>query len=424
LTLVFGKEKDTLDNVDIGFPFFTEKDSDILYGESTRDPLGLLPIWSAVGHDLIPGLASIVSRIDGIQGILFLFTCLQELPRNYERNVSDDELLCFLERLWEYHLNKFSKPPCFGIESLGAIDFRLSIARGGVVSTGLRQYYRGTCINKKILASDLRTLNEPYRSLAKASLDSKVIKWLKSKLPEMASPGYEIAASEAYDTLQKPLEQFSRGNEELWLALERHLISDSGQRPWLEHLVTQYQDFDKLPIPQLVLSIQEYAHKTEDKELVERCQRIMDCEPFIQLLQSVFLIAQEESRNSVSTLARQLENTAPKELSLVCENFQRINFSSHRLAKLKELAESIRDKDYEGFLHGFLHDYYGSVCLERGKNPIVQVDGSTIIALKPEKKGLSWQNSTKTENWENGYFLHTQLSLYQDLMARRSIRHG
>lgn len=413
-----------MENVDINFPFFTEKDSDILYGESTRDPLGLLPIWSAVGHALIPGLASIVSRIDGIQGILFLFTCLQELPRNDERNVSDDELLCFLERLWEYHLNKFSKAPCFGIESLGAIDFKLSIARRGIVSTGLRQYYRGTCINKKILAPDLRTLNEPYRSQAKATLDSKVIKWLKSKLPEMAAPGYEIAASDAYDTLQKPLEQFSRGNEELWLALERHLISDSGQRPWVEHLVTQYQDFDKSLIPRLVVSIQEYAHKTEDKELAERCQRIMDCEPFIQLLQSVFLVAQEESRNSVPTLASQLEATAPEELSIVCENFQRINFPSRRLAKLKGLAESLRNNDYKGFLHAFLHDYYGSVCQERGKNPIVLVDGPDIIALKPEKTGHSWQNSTKPENWENGYFLYAQVSLYQDLMARRSISHG
>ncbi len=182
------REKEPLAIVDSGLPFFTIKDPDIVHGESQRDPLGLLPIWSAVGHALIPGLATTVSRIDGIQGILFIFGCLQELPRKPEREVSDDGLLGFLERLWEYHLKEFSRPPCFGSESLGALDFQLSAARGGIVSTGLRQYYRGTCSNKRVLASDLRTLNEPYHSLVTRLLEPRIIKWLKKKLPEMA-PG-------------------------------------------------------------------------------------------------------------------------------------------------------------------------------------------------------------------------------------------
>lgn len=409
-----------MENLDIGFPFFTENDPDILHGESHRDPLGFLPLWSTVGHALIPGLATTVSHIDGIQGILFIFACLQKLPRNNERTVSDDGLLGFLERLWEYHLKELSNAPCFGIESLGAVDFRLSIARGGVVSTGLRQYYRGTCINKKIMAPDLRTLNEPYRSLGTTLLDPSVIRWLKAKLPEMAAPDYETPAAEAYATLREPLERFSTGSEELWLAQERHLINDTGQRPWIEHVVTQHKKFEETPIPQLVLSIQEYGDQAEDADagLAERCQRILDCEPFIRLLQSVFLIAQEESRNSLPKLARQLESSAPEDLLAVCNNFQRISFPSRRLTKLKELAETLHRKEYENFLSGFLNDYYGSVCQERGKNPIVLLDGPNIIALKPGKTGHSWQNSTKPENWENGYFVKSQLSLYKDLMGR------
>jgi len=62
-------------------PFFTSPDKDLLRGESTRDPLGLMPIWSKVGHLLIPGLATTVSRIDGIQGILFLYISLNSLSQ-------------------------------------------------------------------------------------------------------------------------------------------------------------------------------------------------------------------------------------------------------------------------------------------------------------------------------------------------------
>lgn len=409
--------------IDVGLPIFTEKDPDILYGETTRDPLGLLPIWSTVGHALIPGLATIVSRIDGIQGILFIFACLKELPQKNEHKLLDDEVLDFLERLWEYHLNKFTSGPCFGSESLGAIDFRLSVTRGGVVSTGLRQYYRGTCINKKIMAPDLRTLNEPYRSLATAILDPKISKWFKAKLPEMAVPGYEISAAEAYSILGESLEKFSKGNEELWLALERHLINDTGQRPWIEHVVTQNANFEETPTPQLLRSIQEYGHKTGDASLAERCQRILDCEPFIRLLQSVFLIAQEESRNSLQIIAHKLKVHAPEDLLDVCKNFLRISFPSRRLIKLKQLAETLHRQEYENFLYEFLHDYYGSVCQERGKNPIVLLDGANIIALKPGKTGHTWQNSTKPGNWENGYFLKAQLSLYKDLKGRMRMHH-
>jgi hypothetical protein len=48
------------------------------------------------------------------------------------------------------------KNPCFGVTSLSGADFQLSISKMGTVGTGLRQYYRGTCVNKHILASDLK----------------------------------------------------------------------------------------------------------------------------------------------------------------------------------------------------------------------------------------------------------------------------
>lgn len=404
--------------VNLGLPFFTTKDPDILHGESQRDPLGLLPIWSAVGHALIPGLATTVSRIDGIQGILFIFGCLQELPRKPEREVSDDGLLGFLERLWEYHLKEFSKSPCFGSESLGALDFQLSVARGGIVSTGLRQYYRGTCINKRVLASDLRTLNEPYRSLVTRLLEPSIIRWLKTKLPEMASSDFAISAAEAYTILRAPLKKFSEGNAELWLSLEKHFINDHAQKPWIENVIGVHKEFEQTPTRQLVLTIQEHGYRPKNSALAERCQRILDCEPFIRLLQSVFLITQEEGRNSLPKLAKRLENSAPEDLSDVCQHFQRLNIPSRRLTKLKELADLLLRKEYENFLNKFLSDYYVSVCKERGKNPIVLVDGPEIIALKPGKPGNSWQNSTKSENWDNGYFVKSQLSLYKDLMGR------
>lgn len=410
---------------DLGLPFFSAKDSEILNGESTRDPLGLLPIWSTVGHALIPGLASIVSSIDGIQGILFIYTCLHSFRRIDKSKQSDGELLGFFERFWEYHLYKSKRVPCFGINSLGVNAFSLTNFGNSIVGTGLRQYYRGTCVNKRIIdAHDLKTLKDPFRGIANSTLNAKVAKRLCEILPEAAETKFEIAASQVYDPLSVYLEEFSMGNKELWVELEEHLINDAGKGQWIEYLFSQHQRFENTPTPHLVQSIQAFARQKHDDVLDLRCQRILDCEPFIQLLQAVFLIAQEESRNTVPNLAKQIETTAPDDLAKVCENFQRIDFPSGRLSKLQKLAELLRGKDFEGFLRGFLRDYYKSVCQERGKNPIVLVDEMDVIALTPGKTGNSWHDSTGPQNWKNDYFLHAQLSLYRDLMARRSTIYG
>lgn len=405
-------------------PFFSERDSDILYGESTRDPLGLLPIWSTVGHALIPGLASVVSRIDGIQGILFIYACMDELSANANRKVAADKVLRFLERLWEYHLHQVSdRGPCFGITSLNGADFQLSTSRAGTVGTGLRQYYRGTCVNKKIMKADLKTLTEPYAGYAKALLDAHLINWLKLHVRKMDLPDYSISASVEYEKVRDSLQRFSRGHDALWQSLDDHIINDDGQMPWIEHVVARHNDWAKLPVPSLVKAVQEYSDQQENQRLEQKCQRILDCEPFIQLLEVVFLMAQEEGRSSLPALGEKLAETAPDHLADVCENFQRISFRSRRLDSLKVLANQLVRGDYRGFLSTFLGSYYGSVCKERGKNPIVYVDGPDLIALKPGKTGNTWAKPADPDNW-NGYFLKSQISLYVDLKARREATNG
>lgn len=407
-----------------GLPFFTERDSHILKGESVRDPLGLLPIWSAVGHELIPGLASIVSRIDGIQGVLFIYACLNELPPSSKSNLTDDKVLRFLERLWEYHLFRYGnkKSPCFGISSLNGVDFQLSSSRTGIVGTGLRQYYRGSCVKKGIMASNLKSLNEPYASYAKELLSSELIDWLKRSASNMHGNDYSVSAEREYKKISFSLEKFSRGNYSLWQALEKSLIASAKQKLWIQHIAAQ-PSWKSVPLPELVSTLQQYAREEDDNALYEQCQRILDCEPFVQLLEAIFQMAQEDGRTTIEKLSSRLEITAPVNLHEICNNFLRINFKSKRLESLKTLAVSLRNKEYSIFLSGFLQGYYGRVCKDRGKNPIVYVDGDNIIALKPGKSGNDWGKPIDSSNW-NGYFIKTQISLYVDLMQRMESTNG
>ncbi len=170
-----------------------------------------MPIWSRLGHQLIPGLATTVSRIDGIQGILILYTCLNALSPETRKKKVDDKILRFLERLWEYHLYIYrDKNPCFGITSLNAADFQLNFNGQGTVSTGLRQYYRGTCNNKVILANDLKTLNQPWQGMCGRLLDTSLIAWLEDQVRQVSSDTYSVSAKLAYKKVKSSLVRFRR----------------------------------------------------------------------------------------------------------------------------------------------------------------------------------------------------------------------
>jgi len=408
-------------------PFFSGRDNDILSGESTRDPLGLLPIWSTVGHGLIPGLASIVTQIDGVQGILFLYTCLDELKAKVDSGAGkysfrENLVLQFLERLWEYHLFDETGKPCFGITSLSGADFQLTTARAGVVGTGLRQYYRGTCKNKGILSDNLKTLTAPYKTLTKGLSTEKVVNWMVARESELLQSNYSVSAAEVYKELGEELKEFSKGTEQLWEKLQSSLVDDHGKKVWLDQLITDNKNFAEVPVPQLVAQVQTYANKNQNDELSRKCQRILDCEPFLQVLESVFLIVQQHGRSALSAIVQNMKENPPKDLSHVCLSFQNISSSSKRLTHLKELALKLYQGQYEEFLREFLNVYYATLCNERGRSPIVYLDGNDILALKPNDVSVKW--SACTSNWGNGYFIKTQLKLYQDLIKRLEALNG
>lgn len=403
-------------------PFFTVTDTDMLRGESTRDALGLLPVWSKVGHELIPGLASIVTRIDGVQGILFLYSCMHAL-RDTRSKAIVNKILRFLERLWEYHLYQYrEQSPCFGINSLHGAGFELSTSKPGTIGTGLRQYYRGTCVNKGIMSNDLIKLKEPYLGLCNQLLDKKVVSWLEKHVRKMDGRDYSIDASKAYQEIGDSLERFSQGSAQLWQALENDLVNDEQQMPWVEYLLETHTDWYELHTRDLILALQEYARSEQLSSLSRQCQNILDCEPFLQVVESAFSIAQEKPMASLLALSRRLSSTAPDDLMAVCQNFRNIRMPSKRLQSLQDMAGRMLQKDFLGFMTELLDGYYPMICRERGKSPIIRIDGDNVIAITPIDIQVNWAVSSR--KWSNGYFIKTQISLYVDLMECRGGAYG
>lgn len=80
--------------------FFTEKDNDIS-GTSQRDPLGLQPIWSFYGRQVINHLTTISTTIHGFREVLLCLSICREL-NGIRKDLSYSDLILIFEQLFIY----------------------------------------------------------------------------------------------------------------------------------------------------------------------------------------------------------------------------------------------------------------------------------------------------------------------------------
>lgn len=88
-------------NIDfINKVFFTQKDNDIS-GTSQRDPLGLQPIWSYYGRQVINHLTTISTNIHGFREVLLCLSICNEL-NGLKKDLSYFDLILIFEQLFIY----------------------------------------------------------------------------------------------------------------------------------------------------------------------------------------------------------------------------------------------------------------------------------------------------------------------------------
>ena len=139
---------------------FTQVDPELNRESAGRDPLGLLPVWSAIGRELVPNLASPVLQANGIRAVLLIHWLgerprLQELLTNAARQRG---FIRLMEGVIEYWLKQSGLPICYGSQALlsGGTAFTVSARSGKTVVNGLHQYYRGSCERAGLVDDDWR----------------------------------------------------------------------------------------------------------------------------------------------------------------------------------------------------------------------------------------------------------------------------
>ena len=69
--------------------FFTKKDEDIS-GTAQRDPLGLQPIWSFYGRQVINHLTTISTSIHGFREVLLCLSICNEINNCSKRSIKSE----------------------------------------------------------------------------------------------------------------------------------------------------------------------------------------------------------------------------------------------------------------------------------------------------------------------------------------------
>lgn len=404
-----------------GLPFFTARDDSLVRATSVRDPLGLLPVWSGIGRELVPHLASGVGNLDGVKAVLLIHWLTQDpLKELAARNFR----ICFrlLEGILEYYLwSEPGKQHCYGTRALGSPGgFQVSPHDPSTAVNGLYQYYSGSCRRAGLLNGEWNLAPEVATALKQcwSGAATQAMKPDFERVMEDRRQTYEpkevLAASEplhaalrkvlASATLTTVLQGRLLGNA-AQVALARHCAAIRGPKPpspdrFVAQLAQRLQD-----APDAASSLQ--------PSLI----RVADCEQFLVVLQDSFDLLRVLDRHPLDDAASYLkpQHAAHKAKAERFVALFDVN-ADERDSQIALLAGHMAQGSPRSFLQE-LAGHHQRLVRERGAEPMVSLEEGRIVSPLGEDRSLPDVRKRLTAGtpWINDYYLSTAGGIHSQL---------
>lgn len=405
-------------------PYLTETDPSLSRSAGGRDPLGLLPIWSAFGRQLVPYLATPVQQVRGVKAVLLIQWLAEDdtIAAVIEKGANLRGYYRLLEGLIEYWLHSHDLAPCFGSQALAVQkeEFSVPVNHSGMVVNGLYQYYRGTCRRAEFVSDDWKVDKAVAQELARAwpaarrrSLAAVLAIALGRGRPGLVPhdilrryPGIEKGLAATFD------EDF------LLPTLQARLLGDERH-----HDIAR--QFLKLRSGRSELSAR--IHSLASDELEPALEDVRRCEPFLLVVQDIFDLLRAHPNAKRETVATSLAEVCP-EMQRRAREFLLLgkDAPSGRLQRMLDLAGELAPQGTEhgASAHHCLIDFIAALvayhrrCMEeRGRDPLLLLEGETIVvpvandrtvddAMKRLKTGTPWMND---------YYLNTAATICEQL---------
>lgn len=404
-----------------GLPFFTARDDALVRATSVRDPLGLLPVWSGIGRELVPHLASGVFNLDGVKAVLLIHWLTQDpLKQLAARNPR----ACFrlLEGLLEYYLwAEPGKLHCYGSRALnGAGAFQVNTRDASTAVNGLYQYYSGSCRRAGLLDGEWKPAPEVATALRQcwSAAATQALKPDFERVLEDRRQSYEpkavLAGSEPLRAaLRKVLD-----SETLTKVLQACLLGNAAQVALARHCAVIRQP--KTPssdrfVAQLAQRLQDATDAAST--LLPSLTRVTDSEQFLVVLQDSFDLLRALDRHPLDYAAAFLDPQlaahkakAKRFVALFDAN------AGERDGQIAALAGKLAQSSPSSFLQELV-GHHKRLVRERGAEPLLDTDEGRIVSPLGEDRSLAdvKQRLAGGTPWINGYYLATAGAIHGQL---------
>jgi len=408
-------------------PFFTTHDAALVRVSSVRDPMGLQPIWSAVGRELVPHLASGVTQLSGVKAILLIHWLANGPLQDLLATRRFRPYFRLMEGLVEYHLwNPQTRDgQCFGKRALSQTPFRVRGGDAGTVANGLYQYYSGTCRRAGLLDANWELSGRVNDIIAKV--------W-----EAVATDGLRRAIERALDSPQRGLEPQKLLDDapEICKALQgffaspvvtseirRNLLGDPAQEALARHCaeIRASTKADQRSTKLYVQQLKTRLGRRDDPAcgLLPALENIERCEQFLEIVQDGFDLARSLGGRTVSQVASHLARHRSAHRRIAVE-FGKLAgpAPSGRWQQMATLADCLACGP-ENFVEGLVC-HHQALMAERGSDPLLSTEQQRIVSALGEERSFEAveKHLASDSSWTNGYYLPTVAVMYPQLFGK------
>ena len=380
--------------------FFTAKDDDIS-GTSQRDPLGLQPIWSFYGRQVINHLTTISTSIHGFREVLLCLSICSEI-RESKPNASYSDLILLFEQLFIY--SAISRGEIEGIIGADNGKNRFDTSKGNPeISTSQ------TILVREISLGYYGRYKTPLSTMGVINGKSELIIGLDEVKKLYGECYFDIL--EAFKTFIEISKRFNN-----FVAPKKLFEAVFGKfRPnerefWMNRLYKVGEEEKEL----MKLCYKKADHDLSEKELFsslpqERSEvsNILKLEPYLRCLEEVFYKAMR------SKDLKSIEIEKMKEHKRRYDDFCRIP-GSNVSSLFKKRINFLREK-CSPYLDNYIENvvkYHELVCDQKNSSVWVELDASGMLQSFVDVGDVN----VNIDDWGRDYYLSSLRSVKKEIL--------
>ncbi|ADU38101.1 hypothetical protein [Variovorax paradoxus] len=409
-------------------PFFTAHDAALVRVSSMRDPMGLLPIWSAVGRELVPHLASGVTQLSGIKAVLLIHWLANGPFQTMLATRKFRPYFRLMEGLVEYYLwDPLTRDgQCFGKRALSQPPpFRVRCSDAGTVVNGLYQYYSGTCRRAGLLDANWE-LSEPVTNIITKVWQTEATQRLRcaiERVLDLPQSGFEPQTLlDGAPEIHKALRAFF-ASPMVTSEIRRSLLGDPAQEALARHCAEirtntkADQRSTKLYVQQLKIRLARLDDPAT--RLHPALENVERCERFLEIVQDGFDLARSLGGRTVAQAANHLAKHRSAHRRIAVE-FSKLAGPAPggRWQQMAMLADRLACEP-EDFVEGLIR-HHQALMAERGSDPLLSTEQRKIVSALGEERSFDAveKHLASDSSWTNGYYLPTVAVMYPQLFGK------